>query len=53
MPKRRSDANHRRFVDEFLCVKVPRLRDGIVKLDALRAVIRFGEKQMLIAIART
>jgi hypothetical protein len=35
MPKRRADADHRRFLDEFLCVKIPRLRaTGVLQLDA-------------------
>jgi hypothetical protein len=52
MGKRRSDANQRRFFDEFLCVKIPRLRAmGVVQLDAPHAVIRFGDKQKLIRLA--
>jgi hypothetical protein len=54
MPKRRADADHRRFFDEFLCVKIPRLRAmGIVKLDAPHAVIPFGDKQKLVGLAHT
>jgi hypothetical protein len=43
--QRRSDADHRRFFDEFLCVKIPRLRAmGVVKLDAPHAIIQFGDR---------
>jgi hypothetical protein len=35
MPKRRADADVRRFLDEFECVKIPRLRAmGTVQVDA-------------------
>ena len=52
MPKRRQDADHRRFLDEFECVKIPRLRaTGVVQLDAVSAVIPFGSKQKLIGLA--
>jgi hypothetical protein len=35
MGKRRSDADYRRFFDEFPCVKFPRLpATGVVQLDA-------------------
>jgi hypothetical protein len=35
MPKRRADADLRRFLDDFLCVKIPRLRaTGVLQLDA-------------------
>jgi hypothetical protein len=48
----RADADNRQFFDEFLCVKIPRLRAmGIVQLDAPHAVIRFGDKQKLIGLA--
>jgi hypothetical protein len=54
MGKRRQDADFRRFFDEFLCVKIPRLRaTGVVKLDAPHAVIQFDEKQKLIGLAHT
>jgi hypothetical protein len=52
MPKRRADADGRRFLDEFACVKIPRLRaTGEVQFDAVSAVIAFGGKQKLIALA--
>jgi hypothetical protein len=54
MPKRRADADHRRFLDEFLCVKIPRLRaTGVVQLDAVSAVIPFGDSRKLIGLAHT
>jgi hypothetical protein len=54
MAKRRADADRRRFLDEFLCVKIPRLRAmGVAKLDAPHAVIPFGDKQKLIRLAHT
>jgi hypothetical protein len=54
MPKRRADADHRRFFDEFTCVKIPRLRaTGVAQLDAVSAVIPFGDKSKLIALAHT
>jgi hypothetical protein len=54
MPKRRSDADSRRFFDEFLCVKIPRLRAmGVVQLDAPHAVVPFGGRQKLIRLAHT
>jgi len=54
MPKRRADADHRRFLDEFLCVKIPRLRAmGVVQLAAPHAVIPFDDKSKLIALAHT
>ena len=35
MPKHPADADVRRFLDEFLCVKIPRLRArGVMPLDA-------------------
>jgi hypothetical protein len=52
MSKRRTDADHRRFFDEFECVKIPRLRaTGVVQLDAPHAVIQFDDKPKLIALA--
>jgi hypothetical protein len=52
MPRRRADANSRRFFDEFECVKIPRLRaTGVVQLNATSAVIPFGGKQKLIRLA--
>jgi hypothetical protein len=52
MPKRRVDADQRRFFDEFLCVKIPRLRaTGVVQLDAPHAIIQVGERQKLISLA--
>ena len=54
MPKRRTDADHRRFFDEFECVKIPRLRAmGVVQLDAVSAVIPFGDRRKLIGLAHT
>jgi hypothetical protein len=41
MPKRRPDADHRRFLDEFECVKIPRLRAmGVVQRNALSAIVQ-------------
>ena len=52
MPKRRADADHRRFFDEFECVKIPRLRGtGVVQLDAPHAMIHVGDRQKLIGLA--
>ena len=52
MPKRRADADHRRFLDEFACVKIPRLRaTGVVQLDAPHAIIQVGDRQKLIGLA--
>jgi hypothetical protein len=52
MPKRRTDADHRRFFDEFECVKIPRLRAmGVVQLDAPHAIIQVGDRQKLIGLA--
>jgi hypothetical protein len=52
MPKRRTDADHRRFLDEFLCVKIPRLRAmGVVQLDAPQAIIQVGDRRKLIGLA--
>jgi hypothetical protein len=43
MPKRRADADVRRFLDEFECVKIPRLRAmGTVQLDAPHAIIQLA-----------
>ena len=54
MPKRRTDAGHRRFFDEFECVKIPRLRAmGVVQLDAPHAIIQAGDRQKLIGLAHT
>jgi hypothetical protein len=54
MPKRRADADGRRFLDEFLCVKIPRLRArGVVQLDAPHTIIQVGDRQKLIALAHT
>ena len=54
MGKQRQDADFRRFFDEFLCVKIPRLRAmGVVKLDAPHAVIQFGDRQKLIRLAHS
>ena len=54
MPKRRADADSRRFFDEFLCVKIPRLRaTGVVQLDAPHAIIQVGDKDKLIGLAHT
>jgi hypothetical protein len=52
MAKRRADAHHRRFLDEFECVKIPRLRAmGVVQLDAPHAIIRVGGRQKQIGLA--
>jgi hypothetical protein len=52
MPKRRTDADHRRFFDEFECVKLPRLRAmGVVQLDAPNAIIQVGDRRKLIGLA--
>jgi hypothetical protein len=54
MPKRRADADGRQFLDEFLCVKIPRLRAmGVVQLDAPHAIIQVGDRQKLIGLAHT
>ena len=54
MGKRRQDADSRRFFDEFLCVKIPRLRaTGVVQLDAPHAIIQVGDRQKLIGLAHT
>jgi hypothetical protein len=51
MPKRRTDADHRRFFDEFECVKIPRLRAiGVVQLGAAHAIIEVGDRQKLIGL---
>jgi hypothetical protein len=52
MSKRRADADHRRFLDECDCVKIPRLRAmGVVQLDAPHAIIQVGDRQKLIGLA--
>ena len=52
MGKRRSDADHRRFFDEFECVKIPRLRaTGVVQLDAPHTIIQVGARRKLIGLA--
>jgi hypothetical protein len=54
MGKRRSDADYRRFFDEFLCVKIPRLRaTGAVQLEAPHTIIQFGHRRKLIGLAHT
>ena len=54
MPKRRADADHRRFFDEFECVKIPRLRAmGVVQLDAPHAIIQIGDRRKLIRLAHS
>ena len=54
MGMRRQDADSRRFFDEFLCVKIPRLRAmGVVQLDAPHAIIQVGDRQKLIGLAHT
>jgi hypothetical protein len=54
MGKRRQDADCRRFFDEFLCVKIPRLRAmGVVQLDTLSAIVKFGDKDKVIGLAHT
>ena len=52
MGKRRADADHRRFLDEFECVKIPRLRaTGVVQLDAPHTIIQVGDRHKLIGLA--
>jgi hypothetical protein len=52
MPKRRADANSRRFFDEFASVRVSRLRaTGVIDPAKRQAVISFGDKQKLIGTA--
>jgi hypothetical protein len=52
MPKRRTDADHRRFFDEFECVKIPRLRAmGVVQFDAPHAIIQVDDSRKLIGLA--
>jgi hypothetical protein len=54
MAKRRADADHRRFFDAFLCVKIPRLRAmGVVQLDAPHAIIQIGDRRKLIRLAHS
>jgi hypothetical protein len=54
MGKRRADADGRRFLDEFECVKIPRLRaTGVVQLDAPHAIVQVGDRQKLISLAHT
>ena len=51
MPERRADADGRRFLDEFECVKIPRLRaTGVVQLDAPHAIIKVGDRRKLIGL---
>jgi hypothetical protein len=52
MPKRRTDADSRRFFDEFESVRVSRLRaTGVIDPARRQAVIPFGDKQKLIGTA--
>jgi hypothetical protein len=52
MPKRRADAYSRRFFDEFIAVRVSRLRaSGVIDPAKRQAVIPFGGKQKLIGTA--
>jgi hypothetical protein len=52
MPKRRADADHRRFFDEFAAVRVSRLRaTGVIDPAKRQVVIPFGDKQKLIGTA--
>ena len=55
MPKRRADANSRRFFDEFPSVRVSRLRaSGVIDPAKRQAVIPFpGGKQKLLNVAHT
>jgi hypothetical protein len=54
MPKRRADADHRRFLDEFECVKIPGLRaTGVVQLHAPHAIIQIGGRRKLIRLAHS
>jgi hypothetical protein len=55
MAKRRADAHHRRFLDEFECVRVSRLRaSGVIDPAKRQAVIPFpGGKQKLLNVAHT
>jgi hypothetical protein len=44
----------RRFLDEFLCVKIPRLRArGVMPLDSPHTIIPFGDRRKLIGLAHT
>jgi hypothetical protein len=52
MPKRRANANSRRFFDEFASVRVSRLRaTGLIDPAKQQAVIAFGDKQKLMGTA--
>ena len=52
MGKRRADADGRRFFDEFLCVKIPRMRaTGVLQLDAPHTIIQFDDRRKLIGLA--
>jgi hypothetical protein len=52
MGKRRADADHRRFLDEFASARVSRFRaTGVIDPAKQQAVIPFGEKQKLIGTA--
>jgi hypothetical protein len=52
MPKRRSDADHRRFFDEFASLRVSRLRaTGVIDPGKRYALIPVGERQKLIGTA--
>jgi hypothetical protein len=52
MPKRRTDADSRRFFDEFTSVRISRLRaSGVIDPAKRQAVISFGDKQKLIGTA--
>ena len=52
MGKRRADADGRRFFDEFLCVKIPRVRaTGVLQLDAPHTIIQFDDRRKLIGLA--
>ena len=52
MPKRRTDADNRRFFDEFASVRVSRSRaSGVIDPAKRHAVISFGDKQKRIGTA--
>ena len=52
MPKRRADADGRRFFDEFASVRVSRLRaSGMIHPAKRQALIPLGDKQRLVGTA--
>jgi hypothetical protein len=54
MPKRGSDADHRIFFDQLVCVGVSRLKaSGAIRLEDRQVLIPFGERNKLIGVAHT